>query len=216
MTTQYTKPFDVGLMMGRFHIFHEGHKSIADLALSMCDRLLILVGSAQESGTLRNPFSIATRIEMIKEIYPGPNVIIRSMPDMTHEDDINTDWGRFVLKYVRSVIHKLPGFLISGDDDNRSGWFDKQDIIGMAQIIVSRSRIPISATELRTALLADDYPRWFKHHNFHLHKHYDRLRAELLACDGPTTPLSTTRVKITGMGEPPITVNEVFLHAEKS
>ena len=62
------KKYDVGLLVGRFNVFHIGHKSLADLALTMCDRLLILVGSAQESGTLRNPFSVKTRIKMINEI----------------------------------------------------------------------------------------------------------------------------------------------------
>jgi len=63
----------------------------------MCDRLLILVGSAQESGTLRNPFSVETRIKMIKEIYPDDNVIVRGLPDLTNENDISAEWGRYLL-----------------------------------------------------------------------------------------------------------------------
>ena len=49
------KKYDVGLLVGRFNVFHIGHKSLADLALTMCDRLLIYVGSAHYIGTLRNP-----------------------------------------------------------------------------------------------------------------------------------------------------------------
>jgi len=52
------KKYDIGLLVGRFNVFHIGHKSLADLALTMCNKLLIFVGSAQEKGTLRNPFCV--------------------------------------------------------------------------------------------------------------------------------------------------------------
>jgi cytidyltransferase-like protein len=64
------KPFDIALLCGRFQIFHKAHESLVDVALKMCDRIIILVGSAQEVGTERNPFDVHTRIQMIKEIYP--------------------------------------------------------------------------------------------------------------------------------------------------
>lgn len=179
----YVKPFDVGLLVGRFQVFHEGHEALADMALGMCDRLLILVGSAQESGTHRNPFSVATRIEMIKEIYPGANVIISPLPDMTNEDDICVEWGKYLLQRVRTLIHKNPDFMIYGNDEARSGWFAAEDITSIAEFILPRDKLGISATQMRTAMLANDRAQWFKHHNKHLHKHFDRLRDELLACD---------------------------------
>ena len=48
------KPYDVGLVCGRFQTFHKGHEKLVDTGLLLCDRLLILIGSAQESGTERN------------------------------------------------------------------------------------------------------------------------------------------------------------------
>ena len=44
------KPYDVGLVCGRFQTFHKGHEKLVDTGLLLCDRLLILIGSAQESG----------------------------------------------------------------------------------------------------------------------------------------------------------------------
>ena len=52
--------YDTGLIIGHFQTFHKGHQSLVDTGLQLCDRLLILVGSAQESGTERNPFDINT------------------------------------------------------------------------------------------------------------------------------------------------------------
>ena len=141
--------YDIGLLVGRFNVFHIGHKSLSDLALTMCDRLLILVGSAQERVTFRNPFSVETRIKMIKEIYPSDNVIVRGLPDLTNEDDISVEWGRYLLDKVHDIIGKNPDVMIYGNDESRSGWFAPEDIKDIMEIVVPRSEIPISATELR-------------------------------------------------------------------
>ena len=67
------KPYDCGLLVGRFQTFHKGHQSLVETGMKLCDRMLILVGSAQESGTERNPFNIKTRIDTIEEISGGIN-----------------------------------------------------------------------------------------------------------------------------------------------
>lgn len=48
------KPYDTGLVVGRFQTFHIGHQRLIETALTLCDRVLILVGYAQECGTERN------------------------------------------------------------------------------------------------------------------------------------------------------------------
>jgi cytidyltransferase-like protein len=45
------KVYDTGLICGRFQTFHKGHERLVDTGLLLCDRLLILIGSAQECGT---------------------------------------------------------------------------------------------------------------------------------------------------------------------
>ena len=179
----YNKPFDVGLFCGRFQLPHKGHESIIEMALSMCDRLVILVGSSQESGTIRNPFDIQTRIEMLREMYPDRNIVIKALPDLTNEDDITVEWGKYVLKNVRQIVYKAPEIMIYGNDESRSKWFDPDDIKDTTEVIIPRSRVPISATMLREALLRNDKETWFKWHSPRLHKHFDRLRGELLAAD---------------------------------
>jgi nicotinamide-nucleotide adenylyltransferase len=56
-----------GLFIGRFQPFHLGHKSCIDFALSRVKDLIIIVGSAQTSHELRNPFTGGERVLMIKE-----------------------------------------------------------------------------------------------------------------------------------------------------
>jgi len=174
------KPYDIGLIVGRFQHFHRGHESLVETALILCDRLLILVGSAQESGTRRNPFGISTRINLIREIYNQPNVIIKALPNLSHEDDITSDWGRYVLKHVDDYFYKIPELMIYGNDESRSRWFDLEDIKDTLEVIVPRSKLPISATILRELLVNNQRREWMKWVHPRLHKFYDEIRTELL------------------------------------
>lgn len=56
-----------GLFVGRFQPPHLGHIYAIKTALEECDELIIVVGSAQYSHTLENPFTAGERIEMIRK-----------------------------------------------------------------------------------------------------------------------------------------------------
>lgn len=55
-----------GLFIGRFQPFHLGHLSTVKFALREVRHLYILVGSAQKSHELKNPFTAGERILMIR------------------------------------------------------------------------------------------------------------------------------------------------------
>lgn len=176
------KPYDTGLICGRFQTFHKGHEKLVDTGLLLCDRLLILVGSAQEYGTERNPYNIVTREKMLREIYGNnPNIMIYGLSDMTNEDDICVEWGRYLLDNVDRYIYKNPEVMIYGNDESRSLWFSKEDLANTTELIINRAELPISATLLRQLMLDDNRKEWMKLVNPRLHKMYDMLRAELLA-----------------------------------
>lgn len=174
--------YDTGLIVGRFQTFHKGHQSLVETGLSLCDRLYILVGSSQESGTERNPFNISTRISVIRSCYPDTErVHIYGLADLTTEEDITPDWGRYVLQNIDRYIYKVPELMIYGNDEARSRWFDTEDIKETGEFIIPRSRIPISATQLREMMIKDERREWMKWVDPKLHKMYDTLRAELLS-----------------------------------
>lgn len=173
------KPFGTGLIIGRFQHFHIGHEMLVDTSLRLCDKLLIFVGSSQESGTLRNPFTVDMRCKIIQEIY-GDDVIVAPLPDMTNENDINYDWGRYLLSGAKAILGKLPDIMIYGNDESRSGWFDKEDIKDIAELIVPRSKLEISATKMREYIVSGNKEEWQKYSNVKVYKYYDKLREELL------------------------------------
>ena len=174
--------YDTGLIVGRFQTFHKGHQSLIETALSLCDRVYILVGSSQESGTERNPFNISTRMKVIRECYPDTTrVFIYALADLTNENDITHDWGKYVLNNIDRYIYKAPELMIYGNDEARSRWFNEEDIKDTSEFIVHRSRLPISATMLREMMVRDDRKEWMKWVDPKLHKMYDELRAELMS-----------------------------------
>lgn len=180
MDTSLNKPYDTGLLVGRFQTFHKGHQHLVDTGLMLCDRLLILVGSAQEYGTERNPLNIQTRIDMLKAIYTTDRVMIYALSDLTDENDIRPEWGRYVLDNADRYIYKAPELMIYGNDESRSRWFDTEDIKNTSEFIVNRGAIPISATALREMMVKDERREWMQWVDPKLHKMYDRLRNELM------------------------------------
>lgn len=173
--------YDSGLIVGRFQTFHKGHQSLVDAGLQLCDRVLILIGSAQELGTERNPYNISTRIDVIRSVYAdNSRVSVYALPDLTNENDITEEWGRYVLGQVDRYLYKAPELMIYGNDEARSRWFNVNDIKDSAEFIIPRSRLPISATMLREMMVKDERREWMKWVSPKLHKMYDRLRAELM------------------------------------
>ena len=178
------KPYDVGLICGRFQTFHKGHEKLVDTGLMLCDRLLILIGSAQKCGTERNPLNINTRTKMLKTIYgDNPNIMIYGLSDMTNENDICPEWGRYLLDNVDRYIYKNPEVMIYGNDESRSSWFDKKDLKNTTELIINRSELPISATMLRQLMVEDKRKEWMELVNPRLHKMYDELRNELMTVE---------------------------------
>lgn len=173
------KPYDCFLLLGRFHHFHIGHESLVDTAFKLCDRGLLLIGSAEKSGVIRNPYDISTRIDVVREIY-GDALEVKPIEDMTDENDIRPEWGDFVLERADRYISKRPDVMVYGNDEFRSRWFSAEAIKDTLEIVVPRSKIDISGTKIREFLLRGQEKLWQSYVNPKLHKHFLRLRTELL------------------------------------
>lgn len=180
-----SKAYDCGLVVGRFQTLTIGHEYLIESALRLCDRLLIFVGSAQEYGTERNPLNVNTRIKMLREVYDDDKrVIIQPLVDLTNENDISEDWGKYVLENCRRYIYKNPEIFVFGNDTNKgSSWFADEDLENTSQLIVNRNKIPISGTKLRELMVYGDIKRseWMSWVNPKLHKFYEEIRSELMS-----------------------------------
>ena len=77
-----------GLFIGRFQPLHLGHLATIKFASKSVEQLTIVVGSADKSHEMRNPFTAGERIEMIKDSLDNDNeinvnnILIIPVPDI--------------------------------------------------------------------------------------------------------------------------------------
>lgn len=177
------KSYDLGVICGRFGHAQLGHVSLFDTSLTLCKQTLVLVGSAQEYGTLRNPFKVETRIDVIRQTYPEESeetFMVRGIKDLTNEYDITYEWGKYVKSQVESHMHKFANLLVHGNDQFQSKWFSPEDMAQTTELIMPRCSIPISATMVRGMLVIGDEKNWQNATPRLIHGMYQNLRNELM------------------------------------
>lgn len=70
---KFNKKDTLAVYVGRFQIPHIGHAHIIHNGLEIADRVLIVLGSANESPSFRNPFSVNDRITMLRTYFNNKN-----------------------------------------------------------------------------------------------------------------------------------------------
>ena len=174
------KSYKLGLVLGRFNHIHCGHVEIINQSMKLCEKTLVLIGSAQESGTIRNPFKLETRKKALKKIYNDENIIIGELKDYTNENDISPQWGRYILENVEKDYGWIPDLMVYGKDESRKGWFSEEDSQRFSELIVARSKNKISATKLREYMAQNKKEEWKKNVPEEIFDMYDELRDELM------------------------------------
>jgi len=177
------KQFKLGLICGRFCHVQLGHKFLFDASMNLAEKTLILVSSAQESGTLRNPFKVETRIKLIKDIYYNKSdkeISVKRINDLTNEQDLTSDWGEYIKEQVEKYEGKFADLMVYGNEESKETWFKHETLLHTAKLIVPRSNNLISGTKLRGLLLINNKEAWKKETHHLIHNKYEELRNELL------------------------------------
>ena len=150
------KKYNHSFMIARFQPFHNGHKSIIDKMINESDNITIILGSAQESGTERNPLSVSQRKNLIENIYgKKDNIKILSLNDIDCDID---GWYNHVMKFLKEKVPKFgfPNAYYCGDMENgkyyNKGEF-KIEVENRENQIGYRD---ISATEVRDMIKKHD------------------------------------------------------------
>ncbi len=172
-----SKAFKLGIIVGRFQTFHTGHQDMVEKACAVCEKVGIFVGSSQESGTMKNPFTFSQRKKMLQKVF-GDRVQIVPLPDIGAGN--NAKWGDYVLQNVRARFGKAPDLLISGKEDRRLDWFDSAAGISVAELYVPKT-IDISATRMREFFLGDNRAAWQRYTPQVLWEDYEAMKEAVLA-----------------------------------
>ncbi len=180
------KAFKLGISVGRFQTFHNGHKVMLDTAIELCGRVGVFIGSSQEYGTSKNPFTYETRKGILEKIYGGA-VEIYPLPDIGVGN--NSAWGDYVLENVRQRFGMAPDLLISGKEARRVDWFDSVAGLSIAELYIPKT-VEISASQMREFILNDDFEAWKRYSDARLWDSFQSLRKAVLASAGNTQTAS--------------------------
>lgn len=113
--------------IGRFQPFHKGHKAIVDLTVKMMkpgDTFTIIIGSADQQETERNPLSASQRKEMLSIELEGYPVTISTINDSPYNYDL----------WIEHLCAKMLGFKSATHED----FLEKQEdfIKGFSNICI--------------------------------------------------------------------------------
>jgi len=89
-----------GLFVGRFQPVHKGHIKALEFVFSQVDEVVIGIGSAQASHTLKNPFTTSERMEMLiralDEAGLDKRYYLIPLPDI----NFNAIWATYVVSMI--------------------------------------------------------------------------------------------------------------------
>ncbi|WP_293033004.1 nicotinamide-nucleotide adenylyltransferase [Natronococcus sp.] len=69
-----------GFYIGRFQPFHNGHRNMVEQIADDVDELVLGIGSADDSHSVRNPFTAGERIMMITKSLVDTDVVTYAVP----------------------------------------------------------------------------------------------------------------------------------------
>lgn len=170
------KLYKLGLVTGRFQPLHNGHIRMINKALENCEKVIILIGSAQESGTERNPLSYNQREFFIKEAFTNDfndkdRLIIAPIVDIGIGNAF--PWGDYLMNTCKFIAGEYPDVIIAGSEPDRDGWFDTEKYPDVAFIKVNRNDVKISGTMVRESFKNGDrnWEYWVPYFLIELYKY---------------------------------------------
>lgn len=101
------KPFNLLIFIGRFQPLHIGHERVIRQALENADQVLILIGSANRSRTIKNPWTFNERNDMLNDVFKSEIAQKFSMHILPLNDYMYNDpaWLANVQSVVSDYLH---------------------------------------------------------------------------------------------------------------
>ena len=134
-----------GLYVGRFQPFHRGHEMVVDEISDDVDEVVVAVGSAQMSHTLRNPFTAGERVSMITKTLEDRETTVYAIP----VEDLNRNavWTT----HVRSMCP--PFDVVYSNNPLIVRLFEEEGTEVRENVLFERDRF--SGSEIRSRMLEE-------------------------------------------------------------
>ncbi len=138
-----------GLFVGRFQPPHKGHLAAMKKILSENDELVIVVGSAQFSHSLTDPFTVGERIVMLRSMLKEEKIdLARCYVVPLPDAEMHAVW-------VAKLVAYCPPFDVVYSNESLTSRLFKELGFSLGSIPLFRREI-YSATEIRRRMLANE------------------------------------------------------------
>lgn len=151
----------VGIIIGRFQPFHEGHGDIFKRAAKESDVVVFVIGSSNRCRSVKNPFSFDERASMIR-LYAEHNYIRNDLYFVESHDNLPKEWTwksdikksvSDLFKEVKNVSYSLYGHF----KDSSSYYLNEFPEWELVSVDQER---PIDATDIRKAYFHPENHDW--------------------------------------------------------
>lgn len=153
--------FDFLTFIGRFQPYHNGHLEVVRAALQQTEKLIILIGSAWQPRSTRNPWTYEERCLMIRESLPTRDVervLFAPMMDVLYNDEV---WVRNVQNTVLGLVtahferpHQTPRLGLVGHRKDRSSFYLK--LFPQWDSVAVENQARLDATSIRKKYFAKE------------------------------------------------------------
>ena len=143
---------------------NNGHLGIIETALNENEKVIVLIGSKNKSGTIRNPLEVNLRREILEEALTEKfgqdknRIIISELPDWSMETEVETfkEWGRYLYYNIVSIAEKKEFSIYFSDEPELiKSWFEEELQKRIIFRLFERNNMfnAISSTKIREAFL---------------------------------------------------------------
>jgi bifunctional NMN adenylyltransferase/nudix hydrolase len=156
-----TKKYDVIVFIGRFQPFHNAHLEIIKRAMGLAEHTAIIVGSANQPRTFKNPFSYGEREHLIDETLMMMNAdySIHPIQDTIYN---NLTWATRVQNIVNQInpSEDIKVGIIGYKKDASSFYLDMFPQWDLIEVPLIEE---LSASQIRELYFKEDYnPNFIK------------------------------------------------------
>jgi bifunctional NMN adenylyltransferase/nudix hydrolase len=82
--------YDYAVIIGRMQPYHKAHHNLVNHALSIADKVIIVLGSARKSPDVKNPFTLVRRERMVRACFPNevqPRLMFQGVRDYPYNEN---------------------------------------------------------------------------------------------------------------------------------
>lgn len=154
------KTYDFLVFIGRFQPFHKGHLAVLEAGLAQAEQMIILCGSAHQPRSIRNPWTVEERTQMIRSTLSEDDnrrVQIAPLMDNVYNDEA---WVRNVQATINGLVtayhktpHREPKVGLIGHSKDHSSYY--LNLFPQWDAVNTDNIAGISATPIREALFVE-------------------------------------------------------------